>query len=105
MLLQANVEFFTQYKKNLFIGLDLSTKCYIVCVTASTSITKPPNGFGIYDFLNDVFDRTIQEIRSAERTFKDCDPYKSYLSESQREIINSQQEALKKALKNITNPL
>jgi len=55
--------------------------------------------------LNDVFDRTIQEINSAERTFKECDPYKSYLSESQREIINSQQEALAKALKNITNPL
>jgi len=66
---------------------------------------KPSNGFGIYDFLNDVFDRTIQEINSAERTFKECDAYKSYLSESQLETINSQREALAKALKNITNPL
>ena len=67
---------------------------------------KPSNGFGIYDFLNDVFNRTVQEIHSAERTFQECDPHKSYMSDEQQEIIRSHVESLKRALTSIhNNPL
>jgi len=62
---------------------------------------KPSNGFGIYDFLNDVFHRTVQEIDSAERTFQECDPHKSYMSEEQQEIIRSHFSSLKRALETI----
>tara|TARA_B100000287_G_scaffold316853_1_gene300488 strand:+ start:5190 stop:5393 length:204 start_codon:yes stop_codon:yes gene_type:complete len=64
-----------------------------------------PKDFGVFDYLNSVFDRTVHEIISAEQAFQDCDPYKSNLTEEQLEILRSHHEALKKALKNITNPL
>ena len=67
---------------------------------------KPSDGFGIYDFLNDVFYRTVQEMNSAERTFRECDPHKSYMSDEQQEIIQSHLDSLKRALDTINkNPL
>ena len=64
-----------------------------------------PKDFGVFDYLNSVFDRAAQEITSAEKAFQDCDPYKSNLTEDQLEIITSHHEGLKQAIKKITNPL
>tara|TARA_R100001443_G_scaffold93100_1_gene99722 strand:+ start:260 stop:472 length:213 start_codon:yes stop_codon:yes gene_type:complete len=63
-------------------------------------------GSDVYNFLNDVFDRTFAELHSAERTFNECMSYKKYMSEQQCEVIESHFHSIKKTLKTIQdNPL
>ena len=64
----------------------------------------PDSQFGVYDYMNSVFDRTCQELLSCERTFNECNPYISHLTEEQKEVIHSHQEALKRALTTIQKP-
>jgi len=62
-----------------------------------------PEKFGsdVYNYLNDIFDRTFAELHSAERTFKECESYKKYMSVQQREVIESHIHCIKKTLKTI----
>ena len=62
-----------------------------------------PEKFGsdVYNYLNDVFDRTFAELHSAERTFKECESHKKYMSVQQREVIESHFHCIKKTLKTI----
>ena len=58
-------------------------------------------GSDVYDYLNDVFDRTFAELHSAQRTFKECESHKKYMSAQQREVIESHSHCLRQTLKTI----
>jgi len=67
---------------------------------------KPNKGFGPYDYLNNIFERTVQELHSAEKVFRDLEPYTSSISDTEQlEIIQSHLDGIVRAIKTINNPL
>lgn len=64
-----------------------------------------PKGFGLYDYLTKIFERATQELDSAQEIFKELDPYQSYMSEQEIEVIKHNFKGLQQAKKSIRNPI